>query len=544
MVKIGLVLGAFLSCLYGDIARSDTCNFTTGLAPAGTLMWGVYPVLNTTSCCYLCNAKSDGKCVASSLHGKSCYLFSDTNASNPLVAPDVTGCWARTQAPTLPNVSIEVDWTRPLLGVSGRSRLYGLNLYAGSTSVAEKNNIYQMGMTAMHPGSTRIMRMDKGGHGSWGINLSDSTYGWNRTEISAVLQKLKASSWFNASTAVISTENWPLYLANSSGHLPPGNRHLFSNWAAELVHIVNVENKAGVRYFEVFNEIDSLYNNSFDEAAIIYSEAADSMRSIDSSIKIGGPAYSRPDISRNVLDFVNGTHQRLDFISHHSYSTGSTGSSTASIYDSAASIGNLTSSVYAIINSITNKFIEIWHDEYNISWDPPDSRMTDTTSAVFDALAMRSFILANTTAAQAWNDCDGWYGKLDSGKYGNYSRRPSSFLFEVFNSYMVGQVFQSNSSDLRRIVTLSVMGIVQPSQANDYTNDSKIPVSRKVIAIINRAGSNQTVTIKNNGGFSPLKQTILRITISESGIKTGIVSFSDLSSGLELEPGIVFLSTH
>lgn len=65
------------------------------------------------------------------------------------------------------------------------------------------------------------------------------------------------------------------------------------------------------------------------------------------------------------------------------------------------------------------------HDEINISWAPPDSRMDDSVGAVFDALSVTSAIASGCDSILRWNEADGWYGANNGGP--NYERRPPSF---------------------------------------------------------------------------------------------------------------------
>jgi len=65
------------------------------------------------------------------------------------------------------------------------------------------------------------------------------------------------------------------------------------------------------------------------------------------------------------------------------------------------------------------------HDEINISWAPPDSRMDDSVGAVFDTLAVIDALQAGADSILRWNEADGWYGANAGGP--NFERRPPSF---------------------------------------------------------------------------------------------------------------------
>jgi hypothetical protein len=50
----------------------------------------------------------------------------------------------------------------------------------------------------------------------------------------------------------------------------------------------------------------------------------------------------------------------------------------------------------------------IFHDESNISWDPPDVRMTNVVGAIYDALFISGALTNGGTSVARWNEADGW----------------------------------------------------------------------------------------------------------------------------------------
>ncbi|MDX2050949.1 MAG: hypothetical protein SFV15_01070 [Polyangiaceae bacterium] len=79
--------------------------------------------------------------------------------------------------------------------------------------------------------------------------------------------------------------------------------------------------------------------------------------------------------------------------------------------------------------------------------------MNGAEGAVFDALALVGFAKVDITGSAAWNEADGWYGKLDSA----LKPRPASYVFELFNRLALGSVVGATTEDAQAIVPLGVM---------------------------------------------------------------------------------------
>jgi hypothetical protein len=175
------------------------------------------------------------------------------------------------------------------------------------------------------------------------------------------------------------------------------------------------------------------------------------MKAVDPTIKVGGPAFAQAWNTADVEAFCKGTAATLDFISYHSYSTGDKNETNQSIYDKA-DIGWVTGMVKSAWAKYSFRKIEFFHDEYNISYSPPDTKQTNYVSQIFDAIATISLIKAGASAAMAWNECDGWYGKMDN----SYNKRPSFYMFRNFNRHLAGNWQNSTQvSDPKKIVAFA-----------------------------------------------------------------------------------------
>jgi len=383
------------------------------------------------------------------------------------------------------SVTGSVAWNNPT-GKSTTSMSYGLNLYSGSSSEHIVNATYRANVAAMKPGIVRYHRADLLADAAsnpigWVNNAGSSSYSWNAARINTVLSQQFA----NAPIRMVNIPNWPAYMDDGTGKLKTTMYAAYATFCADLVTLVNITQGHAVQYWEVTNEKDDTYDANMVGLATIYNQARDAMIARDGTIKIGGPSFARPDLTARVGTFIANAHAKLDFVSYHTYSSGNTADSNAQIWNSAAGLGGHTTDFKNIISTYTTRAIETHHNEYNISWNPPDGRMNDITGAIFDSLAMISIAKAGATASAAWNEADGWYGKIEA--WDPYWRRPASYVYEIFNTDMGGEIVNDTISDSAKVGIMGVKG-----------------GAWKKVALINRSGADQTVQLSFSGwGATP-----------------------------------------
>jgi hypothetical protein len=385
-------------------------------------------------------------------------------------------------------VTATVNWGS-LTGKAATGNHYGLNLYQGFDPNVTTNSTYKTNLAAMKPGIVRYHRWDMikdaSAHPSgWATGTAaGQTTGWDSARINTAMNGL--NTW--GATVMMNIPGWPdKWKTAGTGKLDPAYYADFANWCAELVRIVNVTQGRGVKYWEVPNEQDgSTTYDSFDESAELgrlYNQCAAAMKAVDPTIKVGGPAFTQPWNQPLVDGFLSTAAPNVDFISYHTYSTGSTTSANQGLFNSASGLGGGTNFLRGRIAAYTSRTVEIFHDEFNISYAPPDGRMNNEIGMVFDALAVISLANAGATGAMAWNECDGWYGKLSGPT--TCGRRPSSFLYEIFNTDMKGDIVTTTSSDAAKVVLMGVKGGTWIK-----------------LALVNRAESDQTVTFSSFDGL-------------------------------------------
>jgi Glycosyl hydrolases family 39 len=391
-------------------------------------------------------------------------------------------------------IAISVNWSQQLTNPTTSQPLvstplhFGLNSYQGNipgiANVGGNAN-YRQGLSAMRPGLIRYhyagqMKDSTTDIRGWVKNPNTPNFSWDVEKITAAMN----GAYPNGSTIMMNLVNFPAYLTDGNQALKKSEYKRYGEFCAELVRILNVKLQKKIKYWEITNELDSkpFYRDNMAEVGKIFAIASREMHKVDPTIKIGGPAFAQSYKPSRIDAFVSTAFPELDFISYHTYSTGSKSKSISDLWNSAQqSIGGATKYMRTSVKKFTSRPVEYFHNEYNISWAPPDDRMTNYTSAIFDALAVRSILYAGATGATAWNEADGWYGKL--GAAPSFPRRPASWVFEYLNQKFYGKVLESTSSNSSAVIPLAILG-----QA-----DGKKYLS---LMLVNRSGVNVSTRLK------------------------------------------------
>jgi xylan 1,4-beta-xylosidase len=372
---------------------------------------------------------------------------------------------------------------------------YGLNLQQGSDSAIQSNTNYKNNRNSMGVGFWRyhcveMMLESRPGYSGynrqgWVTNPTTSSYAWDRNKIWSCLDNRPGG------TLLINIPNWPSYMDDGTGKLRTNMYDAYASFCADLVKAVNKDRTYGIGYFEVLNEKNRTYGSNIAEMATIYKKCYDAMKLVDNTIKVGGPAFES-SWDGQVDGFVANAHTKLDFVSHHSYTTGNGGDSNQSVFDQATAVGGNTKWLRDIIKKYTSTNIPIFHNEFNISYSPPDTKMNNEIGMIYDAIALKYANTAGAAGTNAWSEGDGWYGKLNNDS--SWTRRPSSYLFQMFNERMKGNVASSSSSDIKKLEVYAV------------TNGTY-----RACALINRSEVDQTVQMSFYGISALASTTVVNV---------------------------------
>jgi O-glycosyl hydrolase len=403
-------------------------------------------------------------------------------------------------------VAVDVNWDQ-LTGRKATELSYGLNGFQLFSAKAMASATYRENLTAMRPGILRYhnyqmmndARVDEYG---WILDPKLPTYRWDRNKIATVM----ATPLSYQPKLMINHGNWPSYMDDGKGQLKVDQYQAFAVLCADLVRAVNVEQKRGVQYWEVLNEMDRRYSNNPAEVGKIYKMVAAAMRQVDPTIKIGGPGFESPYVTSWIDAFVAEAHPQLDFLSYHTYTTARKDNSDQELFRAAGALGSEVKNLRSLIAKYTPRPVEIFHDEFNISYAPPDTRMTNQVSAVYDATGLIAITQAGADSSMAWNESDGWYGKLENS-FGNWRKRPAAYVYQLFNNHLRGDLVQVKSS-FAGITPYAIRG------ENHYG-----------MALVNRSGGDQSVQLRFTGqnGPMPSRGLLTAYQVDATGLTTKTV---------------------
>ncbi|MDR1284164.1 MAG: hypothetical protein LBK99_25610 [Opitutaceae bacterium] len=435
------------------------------------------------------------------------------------------------------HATIAIDWAKPEYPTSRRQ--FSLNATAGARPQLSADPKYARNMAWMNAG---ILRYHKGivpraiaepasgnaGAGGWVDVVNKS---WNREIIRDSFKNFPIAP---GTDIVVNIATWPPWM-DKDKRLDPAYYDAFAGFYADLVRILNVEMRLGVRYFEITNERDFVYWRAQQktgeppltrELAKIFLLCAEAMKKVDPAIKTGGPAAASGEKNVQPMhrEFIRLTRSQLDFFSFHGYATGTADQPDAFIYDKAAWLGSLIKKHRAMLDELSpDRHIEVHLNEYNIAWTwrIKEPRMRNHKGAVFDSLFLIAAVMARADVTNAWNDQEGVYGKMDVKN--GYTLRPPAHVFHYFNNWLVGRSVKAATDQPRAVVPFAI-------RAEDGSH---------AFVLVNRSASIVTVNLVSTGIQGNVTGKIDRAQIARPGadcLDTGVLEFSVLQNPVSLPP--------
>jgi hypothetical protein len=410
-----------------------------------------------------------------------------------------------------PVLATSVDFARNMYALN--PMLFGLSASAAFSPALANDSNYIKNLAFINPSILRFNNsaalQDAGSNARGWLNIGaqswdadrigqvmDATDGWDASEnyapalmitIPGFPPWLKTYQALDATGAVVSTL------------LDPSEYDKFASFCADLVRILNIDQQRGVRYFELLNEQDINYFVNFknkkmpdklDDMVLLFNKAAFAMKSVDSSIFIGGPAFAHPEMTEQVTRFAEGTvpislpNTTIDFLTWHFYASTNPADSDAAIYNSARQTPSaLAGTINKLLYDLSpDDQVSSWMDEFNIdaSYRNADPRQLDIRGAVFDALAMISAADGGAAQTSAFTDLDPIYGKMSP----DYEVRPSAYVLHMFNDYIGGNRVATSTADDKSVVMFAA---ISPAD------------SIRSLVLVNRTPFLQRVTVDTNG---------------------------------------------
>jgi hypothetical protein len=331
----------------------------------------------------------------------------------------------RTQA----KIVVTVDWDKTLRTVDPMS--YGVNCPACFDPAWTHSPVLLRPLTSVTAGARPLIRLHGWGMVAQGSNESwlnpDNT--WNADKVKSALTPLVQSGY----RLMIDIPSGP------RGEKDPVDPVAMAPFVAALVKIVNVDNKFGVKYWELPNEREHILSAS--QMAQLLSNASRAMKKVDPGILVGGPAVE--DIN---VDYINEVVKQcyldIDFISAHTYGGDGKQSTQVSFESAIAAIGKVHALREHLNTAAQGKYLPIFVDEYNIGWDG-NPGIYNNEGAVYFSIIQAGVIDAGGDVSAVW-DFSPPHDMSIVNRDGTLT--DSANLFSLMNRYFYGDEATASSS--------------------------------------------------------------------------------------------------
>jgi len=362
-------------------------------------------------------------------------------------------------------IDVTVDWNNTVRQIPITA--YGVNSPANFIPLFSNDPIFMdnLEFVTQKKGLIRL-------HG-WGM-LGDSPEAWQENGV-------WDSNKINEALTPLVEQGYKVMINIPSGPLGEDdyqNPEEFAQFCADLVQIVNIDHGLGIEYWEIPNERESDFTNpglTVNEMAILIQTATQSMKAIDPTIKVGGPATAWVNIEY-LTQLVEATFPDIDFITCHTYS-GDCSNTIDNAYDIAQ---NATADLAILrnqINTITGAiYLPIFLTEYNISFQGCP-RVQNYEGAVNDAIIMTESIASGIDATNYWAVAP----YSDMSFIDGDDHFEIAHLYEIFNQSFHGDLLESQSSNNTKIIMYATAEQDQESHA---------------FCLINRTSETQTVNLQ------------------------------------------------
>ncbi len=357
-----------------------------------------------------------------------------------------------TSASTIAAVTVKVDFGHST-GAPQPGWVFGLNtvgLLNSRVGAPDRNRRYLTPLSALHLSFIRlgVEVTDSATHDrGWVQNPDTADYRWDRKKIARTFEEGLSSR----PLTMVNIPVWPAYLGDQGKPLDPSQEPAFITFCADLVRVLNTELGQKIELFEVFDELEGAYQDQGERQGALFVKIARAMKSIDPSIKVGGPGFTHP-WHKSVVPFIKTAAPELGFFSYHFWGAHDLGATPTGLFDAAESFGAPGVHLKNLLARHVPHPVDLFLTRYNVTWRAPNAYMEGPVGAVFDALAMSALAQSPLTGAAAWCDYDGWYGKFDQ----DFALRPSAHVARIFNDAFVGTPTFATSDAPQTIAAFAV----------------------------------------------------------------------------------------
>lgn len=402
--------------------------------------------------------------------------------------------------------TINFDWNQTVGLIP--SNICGMNVRGGLVPYWGQTGNYVKSLQYLSPNAIRVHdSIWTDGIQNWRGWADNKTKGWNREKIKLFANNVR--KWrANAINPdiTITLGGFPDWMKKQKIYnwkwqevteiLDYSQVDDLAEFYLDLVKILNTEENLNINSFEITNEMDIQYaqkltdNNMptrMNDLADIYIEVARKLKNHDSRFNLGGLSFARADQFKNVEIFlerlkVRNSKDLLDFLSYHFYITGDKNEYTGDIIQKADTAIPFFQKNYKQLlwdKGFPNVKTNI--NEFNISWDGADQKMTNQDSAMVDAVVLLDAVNNRVDYLSPWTDVDNEYGKFDQ----YYNQRPAATIWNWCSKYMNGG-FVLNQNNISGVDLMPV----------------KMANGKKAVWAVNKSNYPQTVNISSNLGRS------------------------------------------
>jgi hypothetical protein len=278
---------------------------------------------------------------------------------------------------------------------------------------------------------------------------------------------------------------WPRWMKQDKGILDPSEVDNYAQFAADLVRIINRDQRRAIRYWEPLNEQESAYKRAgkIDQLWVIYDKTAQAMKAVDPSIQVVGPALTYDD-TNTLISFLKACGGNTDFISWHRYASGNSKDSTDQIMDYTPKYAEQVNNFRNLIQRYQpNRKIGMLLGEYNINYDyrSQENRQNAQEGAAWFASVLKYLAESGIDMATSWNAKDSFYGLIDNARSPNL--RPAAQVFTWANRSLVGDVLRTASDQ----ASVEAFAVRQQS-------------GMRSLLLINKSGGTAMIQLKGERG--------------------------------------------
>jgi len=286
----------------------------------------------------------------------------------------------------------------------------------------------------------------------------------------------------------------------------------FAEFCADLVKIVNIDHKLGIKYWEIPNERESGFTDSglsVSDMSTLVQIASQAMKAVDPTIKVGGSATAWVNVAY-ISELVKQSYPVIDFVSVHSYS-GDGSNDVQDTYDIAQAATDDLAKIRANINQITgDNYLPLFLTEYNIAYQT-SPRMWTNQGAVYNAIILTESVKAGADASMYWAMAPYSDMSLIDGD----THAENIHLFEIFNQSFHGSLVNSLSDSPKEIISYAASGQAGSEQHS--------------FALINRTANPQSIKLNFNNWLP--SNLVWHLWGNDNNFTTCNINWSELNEG-------------